>query len=347
MRAIITAMRGALYLAVLSGMRLSLRAAAPAAPAPPATVPQLVIVAPVDALTTPPTPDKKGNFKIAPPYSNASELTVKEGVPAGTLTQFTMSSADSKMYPGLRGPYQRQVWAYVPSQYVAGTAAPFLVAQDAMQRQTVPHILDNMINEKRVPVLVAIFISNGGGDGQGSERGLEYDTVSGKYAEFVEAEVLPLVEKNAKVTLTKDPDGRATFGGSSGAAAAFTMAWYHPDLYHRVISYSGTFVNQQSPLNPETPHGAWEYHEHLIAAADKKPLRVWLEVGSRDNRATDPESTYHNWALANNRMADVLKAKGYEYQYTYAENAGHVDGKVVAQTLPEALEWVWRGYTAK
>ena len=31
------------------------------------------------------------------------------------------------------------------------------------------------------------------------------------------------------------------------------MAWYHPDLYHRVLTYSGTFVNQQWPSNPETP----------------------------------------------------------------------------------------------
>ena len=74
---------------------------------------------------------------------------------------------------------------------------------------------------------------------QGSERGLEYDTMSGKYAEFVEKEVLPLVEKNANVKLTKDPDGRVTMGGSSGGSAALAMAWYHPDLYHRVLDLFG------------------------------------------------------------------------------------------------------------
>src|SRR5579885_3840839 len=99
--------------------------------------------------------------------------------------------------------------------------------------------------------MVAVSIGNGSGDAQGSERGLEYDTMSGLYAEFVEKEVLPRVEKQYKVKLTKNPDARATMGGSSGGSAAFSMAWYHPELYHRVLTYSGTYVNQQWPANPE------------------------------------------------------------------------------------------------
>jgi len=62
--------------------------------------------------------------------------------------------------------------------------------------------------------MIAISIGNGGGDAQGSERGLEYDTMSGLYAEFVEKGVLPLVEKQYNVKLTKDPEGRATMGSS-------------------------------------------------------------------------------------------------------------------------------------
>ena len=210
-----------------------------------------------------------------------------------------------------------------------------------------PTILDNMINDHRVPAMVVVFIGNGGGDSKGSERGLEYDTVSGKYAEFVETEVLPKIAADYGVTFTKDPEGRATMGGSSGGAAAFTMAWFHPELYHRVLTYSGTFVNQQSPDNPESPNGAWEYHEHWIAAAERKPLRIWMEVGENDNRYTDPESTLHNWVLANERMAGALAAKGYPYQFVFAKAAKHVDQRVVHQTLPEALEWLWKGYAGK
>jgi hypothetical protein len=149
--------------------------------------------------------------------------------------------------------------------------------------------LDNLIAQKRVPPMIAISIGNGSGDAQGSQRGLEYDTMSGRYAEFVETEVLPLVERQYNVKLTKNPDGRATMGGSSGAACAFTMAWFHPELYRRVLSYSGTFVNQQSPLNPESPRGAWEYHATLIPNSPAKPIRVWMHVSERDNRYGDQE----------------------------------------------------------
>ena len=132
------------------------------------------------------------------------------------------------------------------SNMCPGTAAPFIVGADGPDR-TLFTALDNLIAQKRVPVMIAISIGNGSGDAQGSQRGLEYDTMSGLYAEFVEKEVLPLVEKQYNVKLTKDPDGRATMGGSSGGSAALIMAWYHPELYHRVLTYSGTYVNQQWP----------------------------------------------------------------------------------------------------
>ena len=219
-----------------------------------------------------------------------------------------------------------------------------MVIQDASNQKQLPTILDNMIAAHRVPAMIAVFIASGGGDGKGSERGLEYDTVSGKYAEFIETEVLPKIAADYHVTFTKDPDGRATMGCSSGGACAFTMAWFHPELYHRVLTYSGTYVNQQSPENPQSPHGAWEYHEHLIPNSEAKPLRVWMEVGENDNRFGDPESTYHNWVLANVRMAEALKAKGYHYQFVFAKGAKHVDQRAVCATLPEAMEWLWQGY---
>ena len=293
----------------------------------------------------------EGDYIIDAPYADAVELKARPDVPKGQVFHFVMDSKDSKIYsgiaktdPGKLVPYMRNVTVYVPSQYKPGSKSPFFVSQDSMGNGIVPTILDNMIFDKRVPSMVAIMINSGGGDAQGSERGLEYDTMSGKYAEFIETEVLPRVCTECKVELTKDPNARMTMGGSSGAACALSMAWYHTDLYHRVLSYSGTFVNQQSPFNPDTPHGAWEYHDHLFKVTPNKPLRIWMHVGEQDLRFNDPESTYHNWVLANNRTAAVLKEKKYHYQYVFARNSGHVDGRVVRQTLPQALEWVWRGY---
>jgi len=293
----------------------------------------------------------EGDFVISPPYSNAPELTPRSDVPKGKVFHIVMDSTDSKIYPGIIKtapgkitPYKRNVTVYVPSQYAPGTQAPFFVSQDSMGRGEMPTILDNMIADHRVPAMIGVFIDSGGSDAQGSQRGLEYDTLSPWYAQFVESEVLPRVAKECNVEFTKNPDARMTMGGSSGGACAFTMAWYRPDLYHRVLTYSGTYVNQAWPPDPQTLHGAWEYHEHLIPQSRRKPIRLWMEVGANDLRPNDPESTLHNWPLANVKMASVLKAKGYHYQFVFAYEANHVDGRVVRQTLPQALEWVWKGY---
>jgi len=291
----------------------------------------------------------EGDFQIKPPYAPAPEQTPRPDVPKGKVVKFTMQSAESKFYPdtGLRDwKPTRVVTVYIPSQYVPGTPAPLLVTHDAMgaTNNQLATILDNMIADHRLPVMVAVMVPNGGGDARGSERGLEYDTVSGKYAEFIEAEVLPRVTKEFGVTFTKDPDGRATMGGSSGGAVAFTMAWFHPEWYHRVLTYSGTYTNNETPKDPKLPNGAWEFHQHLIPQNPVKPLRVWMEVGANDNGSVNTAADLHNWVIANERMAGVLKAKGYHYQFVFAEGAGHVDSKVVAQTLPKALEWLWQGY---
>ncbi|MDE3186462.1 MAG: esterase family protein [Acidobacteriota bacterium] len=309
-----------------------------------------------------------GNFIIGPTHNPAPESSVRAGVPRGAVYEFTMSSADSRIYPGIArdantfgtvdpsnparlvvtashpAPYMRRVAVYVPRQYVPGTVAPFIVGADGPD-DALFTALDNLIAEHRVPVMIAISIGNGGGDAQGSERGLEYDTMSGRYAEFVEQEVLPLVEAKYHVKLTHDPDGRATMGGSSGGSCALIMAWYHPELYHRVLTYSGTYVNQQWPWDPQTPHGAWEFHEHLIPNSPARPLRIWMEVGDRD--LLNPNvmrDGMHDWVVANENMANVLAARGYHYQFVFARNAGHVDHAVKLQTLPEALEYVWQGY---
>jgi enterochelin esterase-like enzyme len=317
-----------------------------------------------------PPPDKDGNFIIGPTHDAAPEMQGSDprGELRGRVVEFTMSSTEGRYYPGIArdkgtsgtpdpndpaklivttshpAPWTRKVTVYVPKEYVAGTAAPFIVGADGPDWMLFTAI-DGLIDENKVPAMIAVSIQNGGGDAQGSERGLEYDTMSGKYAEWVENEVLPRVEREAKVRLTHDPDGRATMGGSSGGSCALEMAWYHPEWYHRVLTYSGTFVNQQWPPNPETPHGAWGFHERLIPDSPRKPIRIWMEVGDRD--LLNPNAMrdgMHDWVLANERMAKVLAAKGYHYQFVFARNAGHVDRGVKAQTLPEALEYVWRGY---
>jgi iron(III)-enterobactin esterase len=355
---------------------------APTTPATPATPParptpptRAFDAEGAPAFTRVPSPDnapldKNGNFVIGPDYPPPPELTVVAGVPQGRVEQFTMDSADSKFYPGIAREvfgtvdpanpktlivethpkaWQRAITVYIPSQYKRGTQAPLLVTHDGPKLgepdQSLPHILDNLIAQRRVPPIIVVMIQNGGGDAQGSQRGLEYDTLSGKFAEFIQSEVLPQVENRYDVKLTRKPDGRAVMGCSSGAAAAFTMAWYHPEWYRRVLSYSGTYVNQQWPFNAESPGGAWEYHASIIPNAKARPLRVWMHVGDRDLfNPNVMRDDMHDWVAANHQMAKALAAKNYDYQYVFALDSGHCDRKVREHTLPEALEWLWKGY---
>jgi len=337
----------------------------------------------VDTLTpgiADPGTEGDGDFTIGPTYA-PDPLNKYSGAPVGRTIEFQMLSSQSTIYPGVNGPYTRNVWVYVPQQYVAGTAAPFIVVQDGSWAvwwgNNVPHmvdagtpdlagtanlpnILDNLINAKMLPKIVVLFVDNGGGDAQGSERGHEYDTVSGLFAQFVQVEVIPRViaevqsQLHIALTLTDDPEGRAALGGSSGGAASFSMAWWHPEYFHKVLTYSATLIDQASPENPLYPNGCACYHDFapntaamppnglVMEATTNEPIRMWLESAQNDNQVGG--GLFHDFKVASMRMAQSFQAKGYHYHYDYALAAGHVDGNVVTQTLPSALLWLWRGY---
>lgn len=241
---------------------------------------------------------------------------------------------------------------------------PFIVAGDGVTLlpSQLYTVLDNLIYEQRLPAMAVVAIGSGPQDVQGSERSREYDAVSGTYAEWVEREVLPVVEEQINIRLTRDPDGRAAMGFSSSAAAAFTMAWFHPELYHRVLGYSPTMVNQQWPHDPSLPGGAWQYHSPwaggpipnftmngLIPDSPRRPIRYWFETGDRDLFYLVPglPDGMHDWTLANENMARVLAARGYEYQFVFSRQAGHIDSATELQTIAEALQWLWRDYPNK
>ena len=352
----------------------------------------------------------EGNFVIGPTHTPAPETAARNDIPHGVVRSFTMISADSLIYrpgvvrddaPGCKnaalnasatapgdpsnvrvtashaGNWTRQVDVYVPKGLRRDAPAPFIVFGDGspsgfFREHMLFTILDAMIAERRLPPMVAIGIGAGGQDAQGSERGREYDAVNGLYAEWVEHEVLPRAERAAGVRLTRDPNDRVTMGFSSSGAAAFTMAWFHPELYRRVLAYSPTFTNQQWPHDPALPGGAWEYHDPwpgpkkpvlgvhsatpspgvvvagvpLVPSSPAKPIRFWFETGDHELFYYVPSMPdgMHDWTLADERMAAVLGDKHYHYQFVFARNAKHVDEAVEAQTLPEALVWVWRGY---
>jgi len=311
-----------------------------------------------------------GNYTIGPEYTIAPELTDLDN-PKGRNFEFTMRLADSKIFRGddstlnSKKPVrtERKVFVYVPAAYQNGTKAPLLVIHDGPgQLKLVRNALDNLTiatdPDRRLPAFIAIAVENGGNDSKGSERGLEYDTLSDRFARFINDEVLPAVLNNAEIkaaypnlAFTDNPWGRAAMGCSSGGAAALTMGWFRPDLFRRLITYSGTFVDQQADDAPEEatyPLGAWEYHSSLklIENSEKKPLRVFIHASENDNGAKSAEESHHNWVMANERTAAALKAGGYHYRFVFSRATGHCDRRVFEQTLADTLVWMWRGYHA-
>lgn len=315
-------------------------------------------------------PDSAGNgdHVIGPEYKIDPDL-IDQGNPKGKQFEFSMPLADSKIFPGddvtldpkKEVRKERKVFVYIPAAYKDGDKAPVLVTLDGPSNlNLVRNALDNLTistnPDRKLPAFIVVSVQNGGNDGKGSERGLEYDTMSDRFARFINDEVFPAVLNNKeikaaypKLAITDDPWGRGMMGCSSGGAAALTAGWFRPDLFRRLITYSGTFVDQQDDDAPEEekyPLGAWDYHsgKKLIETSEKKPLRIFTHVSENDLRANDPEETYHNWVMANYRTAAALKAKGYDYRFIFSKNTRHCDGKVFQQTLADTLVWMWRGY---
>lgn len=315
-------------------------------------------------------PGKEGNGKwiIGPEYKVDPDLT-DLGNPKGKQFEFSLPLASSKIYRGddktldsrKEVRKERKITVYIPASYQDGTKAPFLVMHDGPSNlKLVRQALDNLTISKnparKLPAFIAIAVENGGNDGKGSQRGLEYDTMSDRLARFINDEVLAAVLANTEIKsafpnlrLTDNPWGRGAMGCSSGGAAALSMGWFRPDLFRRLITYSGTFVDQQDDDAPEEstlPLGAWEYHSSmkLIESTEKKPLRIFTHVSENDLRAKDPEETYHNWVMANDRTAAALEAKGYDYRYVYSRGTKHCDKLVFEHTLADTLVWMWKGY---
>ncbi len=310
-----------------------------------------------------------GEITVGPEYTTDKDLTDLHN-PKGKSFEFTMKLADSKIFRGDdktlepdKKPVrtERKIFVYVPAAYKDGTQAPFLIIHDgAGPLGQVRNALDNLTISKdvnrKLPAFIAIAVENGGNDSKKSERGLEYDTMSDRLARFIAEEVFPAILANAdikaaypRLAFTANPWGHAVMGCSSGGAAALTMGWFRPDLFRRIIAYSGTFVDQQDDDAAEEakfPLGAWEYHSgmKLIETSEKKPLRIFTHCSENDLRNKDAEDTHHNWVMAGQRTSAALTAKGYHHRFVFSKATGHCDGKVFNQTLADTLVWLWHGY---
>jgi sugar lactone lactonase YvrE/enterochelin esterase-like enzyme len=263
-------------------------------------------------------------------YPLTADSERQPGVPTGTVTRHSWTST---IFPGT----VRDYWVYVPAQYRGDSPAAVMVFQDGAGyvdekgRWRAPVVFDNLIHKGEMPVTIGVFVNPGvlpapSPDQQSRfNRSFEYDSLGDRYARFLLEELLPEVAKTHN--LTADPNLRAIGGSSSGASCAFTAAWNRPDAFRRVLSFIGSYTGLR---------GADAYPT-LIRKTEPKPLRVFLQDGSRD---LDLYSG--SWWVANQEMASALSYAGYETTFVTGDQ-GHnnVHGAAI---LPDALRWLWRGW---
>jgi enterochelin esterase-like enzyme len=276
--------------------------------------------------------------KIPPQhYPRDPDSMAQEGVPKGKLEgPFVFKS---QVFTNTI----RKYWIYVPTQYDAAKPACVLVFQDGHRAQNpngvlrLPVVMDNLIAKKEMPVTIGIFITPGERDAEdydynngkdANNRSFEYDSLGDAYANFLINEMLPEVGK--KYNLTKDPEGRAIGGTSSGAICAFNVAWERPDQFRKVISCIGSFTDIR---------GGAVYPQRILES-EKKPIRVFIEDTLHDH--PNAENPRRDWHLQNIAMVNALKAKGYEMDYSFAEGI-HADDHG-GSIMPQMLKWLWLGY---
>jgi enterochelin esterase-like enzyme len=252
-------------------------------------------------------------------------------------------------------------WIYVPAQYDPGTPAALMVFQDGEGyidrngNNPALNVIDNLIAEKKIPVMIGVFINPGDiSDSPGTRtynfvkaysdkwqrtlkdslRSTLYDTVSDRYPRFLRDEVLADVE--ARYNIRKDAYSRAITGLSSGGICSFNAGWQTPDQFSRVISWIGSFGSIQWKEDPNNPDGGQDYPEKVLRES-KRNLRVWLEDGSEDL-----ETRYGSWPLANLRLANALKLKEYDFHLSFGKGT-HNSAQGAAE-FPAEMIWLWRDY---
>ena len=194
--------------------------------------------------------------------------------------------------------------------------------------------LDNLIHAGEIPTTIAVFLTPGSldpdftssqpgdvnqrggsddaGDTNPDRRSLEYDTVDGTYASFLERDILSVVE--AEFRITKEPAHRMVTGGSSGAICAFSCAWFRPDLFGKVLCWVGASSplsqdwTHRRPLSPSSSSlsllffcqcscwsvlcaGAWvnirggHHYPWMVRNTLRKPIVVYLAEGENDSNS--------------------------------------------------------------
>ena len=280
-------------------------------------------------------PSPNSQYRLGP------DSLPQEGVPKGEIKgPFTLPS---KIYEGTQHTY----WIYVPAQYDPTVPTSLMILQDgqAMKAEEgdirAQNVMDNLIYRREIPVMIGVFINPGRtpeqpeptlqewGD-RTTNRPTEYNTPDDKYARVIVDELMPVLYK--EYNISKDPERHGIGGSSSGAIAAFKVAWERPNDFRKVLSIVGSFVNIR---------GGQVYADRVLSS-EKKPIRIFLCDGRNDNRGVR-DGKYdetRDWFFQNVRLMKALTQKGYDVNYSWGMNLH--GQKMGGAIFPDMMRWLWR-----
>jgi enterochelin esterase-like enzyme len=286
----------------------------------------------------PPNPD--AHYQLGP------DSFAREGVAKGEVRgPFTVPS---QAYPGTQHTY----WVYVPAQYDPAVPASLMIFNDGQAFKNMegdlraPNVLDNLIDRREIPVMLSVFINPGRtpeqpeptpqewGD-RTTNRPTEYNTLDDKYARVIVDELMPVLYK--EYNISKDPERHGIGGASSGAIAAFTVAWERPNEFRKVLSMIGSFTNLR---------GGHAYAD-IVRKTEKKPIRIFLQDGRNDNRGIGRDGNYdekRDWFFQNVRLMQALRDKDYDLNYQWG--IGRHSQKHGGSIFPDMMRWLWRDHPA-
>jgi enterochelin esterase-like enzyme len=277
-------------------------------------------------------------------YQLGPDSLEQDGVPKGTMSESEI--IPSEAYPGTQHTY----WVYVPAQYDPNTPAALMIFNDGQAFKQadgslrVQNVLDNLIHRREIPVMLAVFINPGRtpeqpeanprewGD-RTTNRPTEYNSLDDRYARVIVDELLPALKE--KYNISDDPKDRGIGGASSGAIAAFTVAWHRPDQFHKVLSLIGSFTNIR---------GGHAYTE-IVRESEPKPIRVFFQDGRNDNRGQRRGGQYDetwDWFVQNVRLVEAMTEKGYDINYVWG--IGQHSARHGGAILPDMMRWLWRDH---
>jgi enterochelin esterase family protein len=270
-------------------------------------------------------------------YKLGPDSQPMDGVPKGKF--YGPKVIQSQVFPGTQHTY----YVYVPAQYDPSKPTAIMIFNDGQAMMAEPgdvqaqNVLDNLIYRREIPVMIGVFINPGRrpdqpepnpqnwGDST-TNRANEYNPPNDKYAQVVVNELMPAVEK--EYNISPDPDLHGIMGASSGGCAAFAVAWFRPNDFHKVITIVGSFVDLR---------GEYVYPE-LVAQSDRKPIRIFMADGRNDHR--NPAKLNSDWFYQSVRLMDALTKKGYDINYAWGiGNHGQKQGGAI---FPDMMRWLWR-----